>query len=67
MRRLIQDAKLKGLPGGEAHRVDNYITMIGVGFERLCAIKEYRTPRAVRAPLATLSSNRASKRRGRRW
>ena len=49
MRRLIQDVKLKGLPGGEAHRIDNYINMIGVGFERLCAIKEYRTPRAFRA------------------
>merc|ERR1719424_565813 len=49
MRRLIQDVKVKGLPGGEAHRIDNYINMIGVGFERLCAIKEYRTPRAFRA------------------
>ena len=49
MRRLIQDVKLKGLPGGEAHRIDNYINMIGVGFDRLCAIKEYRTPRAFRA------------------
>ena len=39
----------KGLPGGEAHRIDNYINMIGVGFERLCAIKEYRTPQAFRA------------------
>ena len=49
MRRLIQDVKVKGLPGGEAHRIDNYINMIGVGFERLCAVKEYRTPRAFRA------------------
>lgn len=49
MRRLIQEVKVKGLPGGEAHRIDNYINMIGVGFERLCAIKEYRTPRAFRA------------------
>ena len=49
MRRLVQDVKVKGLPGGEAHRIDNYITMIGVGFDRLCAIKEYRTPRAFRA------------------
>ena len=49
MRRLIQDVKVKGLPGGEAHRIDSYITMIGVGFDRLCAIKEYRTPRAFRA------------------
>jgi len=40
MRRLIQEVKVKGLPGGEAHRIDNYINMIGVGFERLCAIKE---------------------------
>ena len=49
MRRLIQDVKVMGLPGGEAHRIDNYINMIGVGFERLCAVKEYRTPRAFRA------------------
>ena len=49
MRRLIQDVKAKGLPGGEAHRIDSYISMIGVGFDRLCAIKEYRTPRAFRA------------------
>ena len=49
MRRLIQDVKVKGLPGGEAHRIDSYISMIGVGFDRLCAIKEYRTPRAFRA------------------
>ena len=49
MRRLIQDLKLKGLPGGEAHRIDNYINMMGMAFERLTAIKEYRTPRAFRS------------------
>ena len=49
MRRLIQEVKVKGLPGGEAHRIDNYINMIGVGFERLCAIKE---PSALTYPSA---------------
>ena len=49
MRRLIQDVKTRGLPGGEAHRIDNYVNMMGMAFDRLCAIKEYRTPRAFRA------------------
>ena len=37
------------MPGGEAHRIDNYVNMMGMAFDRLCAIKEYRTPRAFRA------------------
>ena len=49
MQRLVQQLKTQGLPGGEAHRLDQYISKVGIAFERLCAIKEYRTPQAFRA------------------
>lgn len=93
MQRLVQQLKAQGLPGGEAHRLDQCayatffyalqrlldncarlvcsltrtqcliciqhycnipmsgtdISKIGIAFERLCAIKEYRTPQAFRA------------------
>ena len=49
MQRLVQQLKVQGLPGGEAHRLDSYISKVGIAFERLCVIKEYRTPQAFRA------------------
>lgn len=49
MQRLVQHLKTLGLPGGEAHRLDQYISKVGIAFERLCCLKEYRTPQAFRA------------------
>jgi len=49
MRRLVQDMKVRGLPGGEAHRLDSYIHMSATAFEKLVSLKEYRTPRALRS------------------
>eukprot|EP01068_Selenidium_serpulae_P016778 Selendium_serpulae@DN6321_c1_g1_i13.p1 len=49
LRRLVQDSKIRGLGGGEVHRVDFYVNNMGVSMERLAGIKEYRTPRAMRA------------------
>lgn len=49
MQRLVQQLKIQGLPGGEAHRIDSYVSKVGIAFERLCVIKEYRTPQAFRA------------------
>jgi hypothetical protein len=46
IQRLIQDLKTHGLPGGEAHRLDQYCSKISVAIENLSALKEYRTPRA---------------------
>jgi len=44
---LVQELKTRGLPGGEAHRLDSYISQIGIAWEQLTAIKEYRTPQAL--------------------
>jgi hypothetical protein len=49
MQRLIQRCKTLGLPGGEAHRLDQYISKVGIAFGQLCNLKEYRTPQAFRA------------------
>ena len=49
MQRLVQHLKTRGLPGGEAHRLDQYISKIGISIERLSSLKEYRTPQAFRA------------------
>ena len=42
LQRLVQDLKAHGLPGGEAHRLDSYVSKVGVAFERLTHLKEYR-------------------------
>ena len=47
--RLVQELKVHGLPGGEAHRLDQYTSKMMVAFERLAQIKEYRTPQLFRA------------------
>ena len=49
VRMMNQDLKRVGLAGGEVHRLDQYVTIATAAFERLCAIKEYRTPLAFRA------------------
>ena len=49
MRRMVQDMKVKGLPGGEAHRLDQYVSLMNTAFEKLVFLKEYRTPRALRS------------------
>jgi len=49
LRRLVQDAKVLGLPGGEAHRLDQYTTLATGNLEGLFLIKEYRTPQLFRA------------------
>ena len=46
LRQLVQSTKHKGLAGGEVHRVDNYLQMLGSSFQTLTHIKEYRTPLA---------------------
>jgi len=49
MVRMVQHLKSRGLAPGEAHRLDQYLCKAGVSFEKLCALKEYRTPQAFRA------------------
>jgi hypothetical protein len=49
LQRLVQHFKTKGLPGGEAHRLDQYCYFNYVAMERLSALKEYRTPQIFRA------------------
>ena len=49
VRMMAQDLKTVGLAGGEVHRLDSYTTIAASAFERLCSIKEYRTPQAFRA------------------
>jgi len=49
MQQLVQDLKDKGLPGGETHRLDQYVSKVGIALERIAFIKEYRTPQAFRA------------------
>eukprot|EP01068_Selenidium_serpulae_P016775 Selendium_serpulae@DN6321_c1_g1_i10.p1 len=46
---MVQDSKLRGLPGGEVHRLDSYVNNMCVSMERLAGTKEYRTPQAMRA------------------
>lgn len=49
MQRLVQELKTLGLPGGEAHRLDQYVSKVGIAFERLSSLKETRTPLGFRA------------------
>lgn len=49
LRHFTQALKARGLPGGEVHRLDSYVMQLGVAFERLTYLKEYRTPQAFRA------------------
>ena len=49
MQRLVQELKSVGLAGGEAHRLDSYISKMTISLDRLCYLKEYRTPQAFRA------------------
>jgi len=49
MQRLVQHCKGLGLPGGEAHRLDQYCSKVGIAFERLSTLKETRTPLGFRA------------------
>merc|ERR1711871_1622793 len=49
MQRMVQDLKKQGLPGGEAHRLDQYLSKVAIAFEHLTYLKEYRTPQAFRA------------------
>ena len=49
VQKMVQDLKTVGLPGGEAHRLDQYVSLAAISFERLTVIKEYRTPQAFRA------------------
>ena len=44
LQKLVQAMKVLGLPGGEAHRLDQYVSKVGVAFEQLTCLKEYRTP-----------------------
>jgi len=41
---MLQEIKMRGLAGGEAHRLDSYVSQIGIAFDQLAVIKEYRTP-----------------------
>jgi len=49
LQKMVQDLKVKGLPGGETHRLDQYVSKMGVAFDLLCNLKEYRTPQGFRA------------------
>ena len=49
MQRMVQNLKMLGLPGGEAHRLDQYISKVSIAFDHLSYLKEYRTPQAFRA------------------
>jgi hypothetical protein len=49
MQRMVQHLKMLGLPGGEAHRLDQYLSKVAIAFEHLTYLKEYRTPQAFRA------------------
>lgn len=48
LQRLVQQLKVLGLPGGEAHRLDSYVTRMFTSFERLVQLKQYRTPQLFR-------------------
>ena len=48
-RRLVQQLKVDGLPGGEAHRLDQYLSIIACHFHQVAMLKEYRTPVGARA------------------
>lgn len=48
-RRLVQQLKVEGLPGGEAHRLDQYVSIIACHFHQVAMLKEYRTPVGARA------------------
>lgn len=55
LQRLVQELKSRGLPGGEAHRLDSYVSKMYVAFERLAQVRaEFRnapiTERRVNAP-----------------
>ena len=47
IQRMVQHLKCLGLPGGETHRLDQYVSKMAVSFERLTNYKEYRTPQAL--------------------
>jgi hypothetical protein len=47
--KVIQTLKTVGLAGGEAHRLDQYVSKSVIAMEQLAALKEYRTPAALRA------------------
>jgi len=49
LQRVVQDMKCQGLDSGSCHRLDQYVSKIGVSFERLTYFKEYRTPQAFRS------------------
>lgn len=49
MRKVVQHLKTRGLAGGEAHRLDQYVTLATVAMEQLACLKEYRTPQLFRA------------------
>lgn len=40
-RRLVQQLKVDGLPGGEVHRLDSYLAHVGGHFEEVSVLKEY--------------------------
>jgi len=46
---MVQELKARGLNGGEAHRLDSYVSQVGIAFDQLTMIKEYRTPQIFRA------------------
>ena len=46
-RRLVQQLKVDGLPGGEAHRLDQYLSIIACHFHQVAMLKE---PDARRGP-----------------
>lgn len=49
LQKLVQSMKVHGLPGGEAHRLDQYVSKVQIAFEQLACLKEYRTPQVFRA------------------
>jgi len=49
IQKMVQDMKLRGLDGGQTHRLDQYVSKVAIAFDHLVFLKEYRTPQLFRA------------------
>ena len=49
IQRFVQDLKMRGLDGGQTHRLDQYVSKVAIAFDHLAYLKEYRTPQLFRA------------------
>ena len=49
IQKIVQDMKMRGLDGGQTHRLDQYVSKVAIAFDHLAYLKEYRTPQLFRA------------------